>query len=427
MSDGSITVAEAPTITEKKSAKAEFSNLSFDQQPQDVDQLAYIVQKNTDILSSEIINTRLPNLEPGQKIIIVVGEIHENGLDIAFIGNLLHELTLEGFNCAYGVEWPPNNIDMQIDDVIPENYANITKLKETLALPEHKALRNDLSADTTPIRTINARLTRTVLHQMTDNHNIPVFCIDAQRNWEDYIKNERKWQDLLQTDPETADAIAEAAKILGLSPSENGYPPINALHQFGMFGRNIYGVNAVEDILAEHPEIDILVIASGLAHTAGNDNLTPEPSPYKHSLSSLFKEKRISHSVIVANLYTSDAEKKERLPEAALHDLDILTLEHRTNLPFNSYIPPDAKPETDNPKDYNDRSDIQETNYLTSMTAHFPWISETLDGKKPFELYLQRRAELFQKLGQVINKNNLLLQTPDTQEISSSDDPALIP
>ena len=70
-----------------------------------------------------------------------------------------------------------------------------------------------------------------------------------------------------------------------------------------------------------------------------NENLKNDPkqSPYEHSLSKLFKAKT-GHSVIVANLYISDAEKMKTLPIEAQVDRDILMLEHRLNVLFDTRV-----------------------------------------------------------------------------------------
>lgn len=408
MSDGSTIAVKVPAITVKEGTAAKFSNISFNDQPQPTNELAGLIQQNTDTILHEIF-TRLPNLQSGQKIILAIGENHANGLDISLINNLVYEISQQGLNCAYAVEWPDNNIDIHIDEVEPPEQTDITKLKATLALPDYKTLRDKFSADTTPIRAGDARLNRAILHQYMDNHQIPVFCMDAERDWGAYIANERKWQNLLQTDQRTAEAISEAANILKLSPSENGYPPINALHQFGMLARNIYGVSTIKSIIEEHPEIDVVIIGAGRSHTAGNENLKNDPkqSPYEHSLSKLFKAKT-GHSVIVANLYISDAEKMKTLPIEAQVDRDILMLEHRLNVLFDTRE--------------NTRSDIQESNYIASMSPHFPWISETLNEKTPTKLREQRRLDLLSKLEQFRDKHNFVPQKEEDSSSSSSSD-----
>lgn len=57
------------------------------------------LKKNTDIITRGI-QDRLAHLKPGQKIVVCVGELHENGHHVALQTNVIHELTERGVKVA---------------------------------------------------------------------------------------------------------------------------------------------------------------------------------------------------------------------------------------------------------------------------------------------------------------------------------------
>ena len=117
------------------------------------------LRRNTDIITQGI-HKRLLGLQPGQKIVVCLGELHENGHHVALQTSVLHDLTESGVSVALALEWPPNNIDLHSDEIFKPETTNKEGMKALLQAPWNEALRDKLSADTTPIRTGNARISR---------------------------------------------------------------------------------------------------------------------------------------------------------------------------------------------------------------------------------------------------------------------------
>lgn len=351
------------------------------------------LRKNTDIITRGI-RERLANLRPGQKIVVCVGELHENGHHVALQTNVIHELTESGINVALALEWPPNNIDLHSDEIFKPETTDKEGIKAMLAAPWNEALRDRLSADTTPIRTGNARISRALLHQYLDNHDIPTFCTDAPRDWDLYLKNERSRQDLLTSDPKVAKAIEQASEVLrefGLTPQTEG--PIDSLGQMGMLTRNMYMFNRTEEIFEDNPEIQVLFIEAGRAHVTGNHALIPERSWYEHSLNAIFS-KRSGHIFIGAPLYKSEQDKLDNTPVQALRDPHTLHLEYTDATGFSSIRDPEA--------------DDREVAMIQRLAPHFSYIDETLEGRTPKELLEARSEDLRLTLKDLRDRNGFL-------------------
>ncbi len=355
------------------------------------------LKKNTDIITQGIVD-RLGLLRRGQKIVVCVGELHENGHHVALQTNVIHELTQRGVKVALALEWPPNNIDLHVDEIFKPETTNKAGVKALLQAPWNASLRDKLSADTTPVRTGNARINRALLHQYLDNHNIPVHCADAPRDWKLYLENNRSRQDLLTSDPKVAEAIEEASEILrefGITPPTEG--PIDSLGQMGMLTRNMYMFNRTEEIFEENPDVEVLFIEAGRAHVTGNHALIPERSWYEHSLNAIFAA-RSQHVFMGAPLYKSEQDKLDNTPVQALNDPHTLHLEYTDATGFSSIRDPEA--------------DDREVALIQSLAPHFSYISETLEGRTPKEMYEARAEELRLTLRQLRDNNGLLLTAP---------------
>lgn len=366
------------------------------------------LKKNTDIITQGI-HERLARLKPGQKIVVCVGELHENGHHVALQTNVIHDLTESGVNVALALEWPPNNIDLHSDEIFKPETTDKEGIKAMLAAPWNAALRDKLSADTTPIRTGNARISRALLHQYLDNHDIPTFCTDAPRDWELYLENNRSRQDLLTSDPGVARAIEQASEILrqfGITPQTEG--PINSLGQMGMLTRNMYMFNKAEEIFEENPDIQVLFIEAGRAHVTGNHALIPERSWYEHSLNAIFAS-RSQHIFMGAPLYKSEKDKLDSTPVQALEDPHTLHLEYTDATGFSSIVDSDA--------------DDREVALIQSLAPHFPYIGETLEGRTPKELYEARSEDLRLTLKDLRDRNGFLLDS--AARTVTLDEPAL--
>lgn len=340
------------------------------------------IEKNTQILVDAILE-RLKNAQAGQKIIVDFAEIHDNGTHVTLLNNVLDQLVQRGKKCAVALEWPPNNIDIYIDDDNSLTVQEKESLKSLLHEDDFEDLRDKLSCDTTPVRTVNAPLSRSILHEYMDQHDIPVFCSDAARDWARYKLDKKEKQHLLTTDDKTLSAIHEALHTMGLNFSEGNTPSPNALKKLGMLSRNIYTSEDVLDRIEDFPEIEIIFIDSGRAHMAGNDNLDPEPSPYEHGLSYIFKQKS-PHAFIGAPIYASKEEEKFDTPKEALKDPDILNLDYMVYLPFNT-------------KNSN-KAHIHEDEYINAVKSSFPWMRETLNGKNGVSMLNKRTKDLYNQI-----------------------------
>lgn len=358
--------------------------------------LVSTIERNSEAVVNQVMSRRA-GLAPGQKLVVGLGELHEDGAHVVLEHVILHKLIQRGLKCAFALEWPPNNIDMHIDDEMDSQVTDKSTLKAFLNLPGNAALRNKLSCDTTPIRTSNARLSRTVLHQYIDNHGIPIFCADAQRDWSLYFQNDRSVQHLLAHEPKTQAAIEEAAHILQIKPGETGYPPVDALNQFGMLARNIYLLHQAEQIIEDFPYIDVVFLEAGSAHITGNDKLTPDPSPYSHGLSSLFSWKS-GHVFIGAPFFNSANDRDYNMPVEAVLDQSILTLEPLDKMPFNVVS--------------SNVSDKSEAKMLGDLAPYFDCIGETLEGDDARVLRECRKQRLLNTLERIRDDNQLLLMPP---------------
>ena len=346
-----------------------------------VDHIARKVQaikNNTNAIVNAIFSSR-KYTNFNQKIVLGVGELHENGLHVIQQIDILKELKENGLNCATALEWPSNNIDLHIEEMLTSNKANQNTLKAMMEAKENNSLRNRLSADTEPIRTANARLSRALLHEFMDNHHIPVFCTDAPRDWDLYISAERKAQHLLASDSKVMEAINEAIRILNPQDGNSRLLPMASLNQLGMLARNIYTMNEIETILQEYPEIDVILIEAGRAHITGNDTLKPEPSPYENSLANLF-ERDSNHFFVGAPLYNSQEDKSQNTPSQASINSQILSLDYLNKSSFNTRS--------------SNVSDLNEAAHMQSLSPYFPFIDETLCGRSPLELHNQRKETL---------------------------------
>lgn len=367
---------------------------------QDDDQASLKAQaiiNNATTITNSVLAQRQTAL-PGQKVILGMGELHENGLHVLQQIAILDSLKKSGLNCATALEWPSNNIDLHIEEIFKAETTDKTGLIEMLEADDNSSLRNRLSADTTPIRSANARLSRALLHEFMDDNLIPAFCTDAPRDWELFIENQRKAQHLLTDDPRVADAVDEAMRILNLPNDHRTVPPVDSLKQLGMLARNIYITNEADRILQEHPEIDVVLIEAGRAHITGNDLLKPESSPYEHGMSNLVSQ-RSHHSFIGAPLYSSQEDKAKNTPPYALTDQQILDLDYLDKSPFN----------TNSSK----VSDLKEADNIQSLSPHFPFIDDTLRGRTPTALYEERKATLSSDLRDLRDNNGFTLTKPE--------------
>ena len=267
-----------------------------------------------------------------------------------------------------------------------------------LEAEDNKSLRNSLSADTTPIRSANARLSRALLHEFMDDRHIPSFCTDAPRDWDLFIQNQRKFQHLHIDDPKVAEAVNEAFGLLNISNDAAFTSPVDSLRQLGMLARNIYIMNEADRILHENNEIDVVLIEAGRAHVTGNDTLKPEASPYEHSMSSL-ATKHSGHAFIGAPLYASQDDKMQNTSPQALTDPKIIELSYLEKAPFNTTS--------------SKTSDLKEAEKIKKLSAYFPFISETLRGRSPKDLYEERRDELKKDLRDLRDNNGFTLTAPD--------------
>lgn len=351
--------------------------------------LVQSIKTNTDIII-DCIETILPTLRDGQVIVIGYGETHASCGHITLATNVIHELAQRNIKTAFAAEWPINNIDLHIDDVAADKTDN-EGLKAVLQDADHARLRDKLSADTVPIRTKDARLNRTVLHQYMDNHNIPVFCVDAQRDWKKYIDNDRKTQHLLADDPDTLVSVFGAGAIIGGDTKDTDFTNIDALSRHGMTARNLYTMLSIEKIAENNPDLKVIFVQEGLFHITGNDAAQPEAFPYKETLSALFNE-RSGHTYIPAPVYTTAENKISQNTAEMLSNqksLDLLYLENNFCNLNDIY------------------SDDKESKYLTAISAHFDWVNETLDDFTPNELRTKREKELLNKLADIHHDHDL--------------------
>ncbi|MBK6896064.1 MAG: hypothetical protein IPH06_05685 [Alphaproteobacteria bacterium] len=383
-------------VEQVQSVNPQFTSYSFSyQHTPSLHTTPYLIDSirlNGELVSQEIL-TRLDTARSGQKLVVGFGELHENGAHIVLEHDVVHKMVVNGVSCAFAVEWPPNNIDLHIDDEMKGGTADKAGLQSFLRRPGNERLREKLSADTTPIRSNNARLSRTALHQYLDNHGIPVFCADAPRDWSRYITDDRTAQHLLADDPKAAAAIAEAAYFLHIKPGEIGYPSVNALHQFGMLARNLYMLHEAEDILDRNPDIQILFLQAGRAHITGNHALLPEPSPYEHGLSWLFAEQS-GHVFVPVPFYGSGADREANTPPDAMGDLRQIMLGYVENTPFNVVT--------------SNISDKTEAQQLRELSPYFDYIGETLDGRDARELREERKEALMHTLERIRDENHLV-------------------
>lgn len=353
------------------------------------EQKAQAIQNNTDIITNTILSQR-QFARQGQKVILGMGELHENGLHVIQQLSIIDTLKKNGLNGAIALEWPANNIDLHIEEIFKPETTDKAGFIDMLDAPKNRSLRNRLSADTTPIRSSNARLTRALLHEYMDDNDIDAFCTDTPRDWDLFIENERKSQHLLTEDPNVAAAVNEAMAMLNMSGDAQSVPPVDSLKQLGMLARNIYITNQAEKILEENPEIDVILIEAGRAHITGNDILKPEPSPYGHSMTSLAAT-HSEHIFIGAPIYTSQEDKAKNTPPQALADPLILNLGFIEKSPFN----------TNSSK----TSDLKEAENLQSLSPYFSFIGDTLRGRAPAALHQERKQALVDELRDLRDDN----------------------
>lgn len=361
-----------------------------------IDGMVQAIEENTKNVTNAVMERR-QHTGSGPKVMLGMGELHEDGLHVMQQISILDALQKAGLYCATALEWPANNIDLHIEEIFKLETTDKSALIGMLEAEENSELRNSLSADTTPIRSANARLTRTLLHEFMDNRNIPAFCTDAPRDWDLFIQNQRKSQHLHVDDPKVSEAVKEAMGLLNLPDDPTSVPPIDSLRQLGMLARNIYIINEAERILKEHPEIDVVLIEAGRAHVTGNDTLKPEPSPYEHSMSSL-AAKRSEHVFVGAPLYSSQADRAKNTSPQALVDPQILSLDYLEKTPFN----------TNSTK----TSDLYEARQVQALAAYFPFIDKTLSGRTPLELYDDRKEALKNDLRDLRDNNGFMLAAP---------------
>lgn len=362
-----------------------------------IEGMAQAIKENTKNVTNTVIK-RKKHGSSGPKVMLGMGELHEDGLHVMQQISILDALQKSGLYCATALEWPANNIDLHIEEIFKPETTDKAGLIRMLGAEENTKLRNSLSADTTPIRSANARLSRALLHEFMGNRNIPAFCTDAPRNWDLFIKNQRKFQHLHLEDPKVAEAVKEAMGLLNLSDDPTSVLPIDSLRQLGMLARNIYIINEANRILDEYPEIDVVLIEAGRAHVTGNDTLKPEPSPYEHSMSSLVA-KRSEHVFVGAPLYSSHFDREKNTSPQALVDPQILSLDYLVKTPFN----------TNSSK----TSDFNEARHMQALGAYFPFIGETLGGRTPLELYEERKEALKNDLRDLRDNNGFMLTAPD--------------
>ncbi len=363
-----------------------------------IDGMAQAIEENTKNVTNAIME-RKQHSGQTSKVMLGMGELHEEGLHVLQQISILDSLQRRGLYCATALEWPANNIDLHIEEIFKPETTDKAGLISMLGAGENTELRNSLSADTTPIRSANARLSRALLHEFMDNRNIPAFCTDAPRDWDQFIQNQRKFQHLHVDDPKVADAVKDAMRLLNLPDDPTSVPPIDSLRQLGMLARNIYIINEAERILEEHPEIDVVLIEAGRAHVTGNDTLKPEPSPYEHSMSSLVAM-RSEHVFVGAPLYSSQEDRAKNISPQALADPRILDLDYLEKTPFNA--------------NSSKTSDLNEAKQLQALAAHFPFIGQTLAGRTPLELYNQRKEALKNDLRGLSDNNGFTLAAPDS-------------
>lgn len=357
-----------------------------------VKQKVQTIESNTNAITNAVLAQR--QFGGSNKIMLGMGELHENGLHVIQQLSVLDALQKNGLNCATALEWPANNIDLHIEEIFKPETTDKAGLIGMLGAEDNTFLRNNLSADTTPIRSANARLSRALLHEFMDDHHIPAFCTDAPRDWDLFIQNQRKFQHLHTDDPKVADAVNEAMGLLNLSDDHTSVPPIDSLRQLGMLARNIYIINEAESILQEHPEIDVVLIEAGRAHVTGNDTLKPEPSPYEHSMSSLAAG-RSRHAFIGAPLYSSQEEKTQNTSPQALNDPQILSLDYLEKAAFNTNSSKNA--------------DLKEAEHIQSLSPYLPFIDETLRGRSPADLHAERKEALRNDLRDLRDNNGFVL------------------
>ncbi len=359
-------------------------------------QKVHAIQNNTNTIKTAVLAAH-QSRQSTQRIVLGMGELHGDGLHIIQQIDILKALQESGLYCATALEWPPNNINLHIDEFFKHETTDTLGLKIMLEARENRPLRNRLSADTTPIRTANAKLSRTLLHEFMDKSHIPVFCSDAPRDWDLFIRNERKVQHLLTSDHKVIEAIREARDILDLPHSNGSVAPIVSLKQLGMLVRNIYTKNATEAFLQEHPELDVILVEAGRAHITGNEALMPEPSPYDHNISSLFAHSS-NHLFIGAPLYMSEEDKIQNTPVQALQNPQILTLDHLGKSPFNTHS--------------SSISNLQETEHIQNLSPYFSFISDTLCAQSPLELLEVRSETLKTDLLDLRYKNGFIRSCP---------------
>lgn len=356
------------------------------------------IETNVEIITNSIFSHLAQPHPAHQKLIVGFGELHETGSHVIIEAAVVDRLAKAKIPCAFAVEWPPNNIDLHIDDEMSSATTDKARLKDLLALPGYASIRNKLSADTTPIRSSNARLSRTVLHEYLDNHGVPVFCADAPRDWELFLKYDRVEQHLLMTDPKGKYAIQEAAELLHISPGPDGFLPVSSLKQFGMLARNLYIYNEAMDILEKAPHTQVVFLQVGRAHVVGNDSLKPESSPFEHGLSHIFAKKWQPNGFLGAAFYSSAKDRENTIPSLAYADPTFLNLVDVENVAFNVVS--------------SDTADKRETAHIKSLAPFFPFISETLGDKSPVELREHRKEALLHSLEEVRDTNGLDLH-PD--------------
>ena len=362
-----------------------------------IDGMVQAIEANTKNVANAVL-ARKQHGGPGPKVMLGVGELHGDGLHVMQQISILDALQKGGLYCATALEWPANNIDLHIEEIFKPETTDKAGLIGMLGAEGNRELRNSLSADTTPIRSANARLTRALLHEFMDDRNIPAFCTDAPRDWDLFIQNQRKFQHLHIDDPKVAEAVKEAKGLLNFADDPSSVQPIDSLRQLGMLARNIYIINEADRILREQPEIDVVLIEAGRAHVTGNDTLKPEPSPYEHSMSNLVAT-RSEHVFVGAPLYSSHVDRANNTSPQALEDPQILVLDYLEKTPFN----------TNSSK----ASDLNEAVQIQALAAYFPFIGETLGGRTPLELYDERKEALKNDLRDLRDNFGFTFAEPD--------------
>lgn len=234
---------------------------------------------------SNIIRGKLSYIGKAGVLVVNIGENHANPFHIIAQTHLMHCLLSENIPFACGLEREENKVEIALQQHtrIQNKLKALDNLQKSDLFDTYQRLA---AVRTGSIQ--HAPLTHALQLDFLRQTDVPNFFIDAERKLDgsDIVLDPKN--------PKNSVSFEQASRILGEEISTwqkvtnifRTTKPLPLDSTKGMLTRNLYMLNACEEVCANLRGTKLILLFTGAAHTRGN-KLTQGFSPVSHSLTHL--------------------------------------------------------------------------------------------------------------------------------------------